>query len=170
MTGNHRHHRRSSKAGSFLSEYRVEIIAAVAVALGLFLLLERMNIRSTLFQWADIGIRSAFHVLGHVDDAVAYSIARLTLSNTLGLALILVAVLAIVLRARWRLVRTASLTTLRCPRCGGSIHRVHRLWGHRVLSWFVPVRRYRCSDRECGWCGIRVVASRRGPEPTVSTE
>jgi pimeloyl-ACP methyl ester carboxylesterase len=167
MSDDQRNHRRSSRAGSFLRAYSVETIAAVLVALGLFLLLERMNIRSTLFRWASIGTRSAFHALGHLDDAIAYSIARLTLSDALGLALVVVAVLAIVLRIRSRLVRTAAETVLRCPRCGGSIHRVHRRWGDRVVSWFVPVRRYRCSNRECRWCGIRVAASKHGVEPAA---
>jgi hypothetical protein len=163
----HSHHRRSNAVTAFLRAYSVEILATVLVALGLFLLLERMNIRSTLFYWGATGTQTASHVLGHMGDVVAHAIANLTLSNVLGLALILMALLAISLRVRWRLVRSASLTTLRCPRCGGGIHRVHRRWGDRVVSGLVPVRRYRCSNRECRWCGFRVAASEHGPEPTA---
>ena len=170
MSGHHGHHRRKSKFGSFLGAYSVEIIAAVVVGLGILLVLERMNIRLTFFAWATIGARNALHALGHVDNAVADAIARLTLSNALGFTLILGAVFAIVLRIRWRLVRTESLTTLRCPRCDGQIHRVHRRLGDRVLGWFVPVRRYSCSNRECQWCGIRVATSEHGPAPTASAQ
>jgi len=170
MSGHHGHHRRKSKFGSFLGAYSVEIIAAVVVGLGIFLIFERMNIRSTFFAWATIVAQNAFHALGHVDNAVADAIARLTLSNALGLVLILGAVFAIVLRVRWRLIRAESLTTLRCPRCGGSIHRVHRRAGDRVVGWFVPVRRYRCSNKECRWGGIRVATSEHGPEPAHSAQ
>jgi len=168
MGGSSRHHRRSSKVGAFLRANPVEIIAAVVVALGLFLLLERMNLRSTLFHWATLGAQRTLYVLGYVDNAVSDSIASISLSNALGLVLIVAAGVAIVLRIRWRLIRTASLTTLRCPRCSGSIRRVHRRWGDRVVSWFVPVRRYRCANRECHWCGIRVATSRHDPEPAAA--
>jgi hypothetical protein len=170
MSGHHSHHPRESRFGSFLSANSVEIIAAAVVGLGIFLILERMNIRLALLQAAGIGVQNALHAIGHVDDAVADLIARITLSNALGFVLVLGAGIAIVLRVRWRLVQTESLTTLRCPRCGGSIHRVHRRLGDRAISWFVLVRRYSCWNRECRWCGIRVATSKHGPDPTDSAE
>ena len=170
MSENHGHHQRKSRFGTVLRANLVEITAALVVVVGLFLLLERMSIRSTLFRWAAVGSQNALHVLGRVDDAIANSIARLTLSNAIGLVLVILAVGALILRIRWRLVRSASQTALRCPRCCGGVHRVHRRWGDRVVSLFVPVRRYRCSNRECGWCGIHVAASRNIQEPTASVE
>jgi hypothetical protein len=170
MSEHHGHHQRKSKFGPVLRANLVEITAALVAALGLFLLLERMSIRSTLFHWASTGSQNALHVLGRMGDALARSIARLTLSNAIGLVLVIMAVVALILRIRWRLVRSASQTVLRCPRCGGGVHRVHRRWGDRIVSLFVPVRRYRCSNRECRWCGVHVAASRNVPEPTVSVE
>jgi hypothetical protein len=170
MSEDHGDHRRKSTFGTVLRANLVDITAVLVVALGLFLLLERTNIRATLFHWATVGSQNALHVLGRAGDAIAHSIARLTLSNAIGLVLVVVAVIALILRIRWRLVRSASQTALRCPRCGGGVHRVHRRWGDRVVSLFVPVRRYRCSNRECRWCGIQVAASRDVLEPTVSAE
>lgn len=170
MSEHRGHHQRESKFSTVLRANLVEITAALVVALGLFLLLERMSIRSTLFHWATTGSQNLLRVLGRVGDALAFSIARLTLSNAIGLVLVIVAVMALILRFRWRLMRSASQTALCCPRCGGGVHRVHRRRGDRIVSFFVPVRRYRCSNRECRWCGIRVAASRNVPEPTVSVE
>ena len=170
MSEHHGHHRRKSTFGTVLRANLVEITVVLVVALGLFLLLERMSIRSTLFQWATLGGQNALYVLGRVGDAIAHSVARLTLSNAIGLVLVVVAVIALILRIRWRLVRSASQTALRCPRCGGGVHRVHRRRGDRIVSLFVPVRRYRCSNKECRWCGIRVAANRNIPEPAVSAE
>jgi hypothetical protein len=40
-----------------------------------------------------------------------------------------------------------------CPRCKGPVYRIRRRFADRVLSLFVPVRRYRCSSWACGWTG-----------------
>lgn len=168
MGGSHRHHRRRSKVGVFLRANLVEIIAPVAVALGLLLLLEQMNLRSTFVHWATIGVQRALYTLGYVDNAVADLIASLSLSRALGLVLMFAAVVAIGFRVRWRMVRTLSMTILRCPCYNASTRLVHRRWGERVMSWFVPVRRYRCSNRERHWGGIRVAAGRHGSEPAAS--
>jgi hypothetical protein len=166
MSEHHRHHRRRSRVSTLLREYLVEIIAAVVVVLGIFLLLEP-SIRSTLLRWAMTGMQGVLHALGRLGEAVAVPVTRLTPTGLLGVALIFLAVVAAVLRLRWRLTRSASLTAIRCPRCSGAIHRVHRRWGDRVVSWFVPVRRYRCSNSECRWCGIRVASGQHDPEPTA---
>jgi hypothetical protein len=166
MSEHHRHHRRRSRVSAFLRSYLVEIIAAIVVALGVLLLLDR-SVRTTLLQWIMRGMQSILQVLSQLGEAGANAVARLTPTGVLGVALILMAVVAAVLRVRWRLMRSEPLTALRCPRCGGAIHRVHRRWGDRVVSGLVPVRRYRCSNSECLWCGIRVAASKHGPEPTA---
>jgi hypothetical protein len=38
----------------------------------------------------------------------------------------------------------------RCPNCGGELVRIRRRVIDRLLSAFVPVRRFRCSMLECG--------------------
>jgi hypothetical protein len=134
------------------------------IALGVFLVMERMSIRSTLSRWAAIESRNALTIFGQVDAAASALVARIELSDVVGLVLILAAVIAVALRVRWRLMRMPSLTTLQCPRCEGDLYRVHRHRRDRLVSWIVPVRRYRCSHPECRWCGIRVVSSKQGRE------
>jgi predicted RNA-binding Zn-ribbon protein involved in translation (DUF1610 family) len=68
---------------------------------------------------------------------------------------------AIAYRLRWRLMHSRSLTSMTCPNCGSDIHRVHRHTADRIANWFVPVRRYRCWNKECEWSGLRVVGSAR---------
>jgi len=41
-----------------------------------------------------------------------------------------------------------------CPRCGGSLYRIHRQPRDRLASTFQELRRYRCRARECGWEGL----------------
>jgi hypothetical protein len=162
----HTHHRRRGRASAFLRSYLVEIIAAIVVALGIFLLLDR-SLRVKAMEWGMAALHGVLRLLGYLGSAASDALSGLSPSSVLGIALILVAVVATAFRVRWRLIRSASLTAIRCPRCSGPIHRVHRRWGDRVLSGFVPVRRYRCSNGKCRWCGIRVAASKHGPDPTA---
>jgi hypothetical protein len=41
-----------------------------------------------------------------------------------------------------------------CPACTGNLERIARRWPDRMLSLWVPVRRYRCTAQTCGWQGV----------------
>lgn len=43
---------------------------------------------------------------------------------------------------------------LLCPHCLGSLSRVRRDLLDRLISVFVPVRRYRCPTMRCEWEGL----------------
>lgn len=79
-----------------------------------------------------------------------------TLIELLGFALVIAGMTALLYRLRWRIMHAAALSQLACPRCGNEIHRVHRKELDRAISIAVPVRRYRCWNKECGWEGLRV--------------
>lgn len=40
-----------------------------------------------------------------------------------------------------------------CPRCQGRAYRVPRRLVDRLISIFVPIRRYSCCSPRCGWVG-----------------
>ena len=40
-----------------------------------------------------------------------------------------------------------------CPHCGGNLTRIHRRPVDRLLSVFVPARRFRCVNFRCIWEG-----------------
>lgn len=144
---------------SFWREYRFELFWLFVVLLGIFLLVERMNIRATLWAWmrAAIGMLS----IGLLEIAKRASgwIAGTTLSDFIGVMLVAIATAGIVLRLRWRILNSERLSNLICPVCGGPLHRIHRRPRDRVLSWLIPVRRYHCKNRDCGWSGLRVGTS-----------
>jgi hypothetical protein len=142
----------------FLRIYRFEIIWLVIVALGIFLIFERLNIRQSLSAWLRQFAAAAQHSVGDVGGKVADLLAQITLSDAVGFALVMAALVAIVFRVRWRILRNPAFTLMRCPRCDGNIHRVHRHAIDRLISLYVPVRRYRCANDECRWQGLRVGA------------
>jgi len=151
-----RRRRYESRLRQFLRTYKFEIVWLVIVALGVFLIVERLNIRGSLSAWFRRFVSASEHAVGHVGGTVADLLARITLSDAVGLALVVAALVAIVLRVRWRLIQNPTLTLGRCPRCDGNIHRIHRHTVDRLISLYVPVRRYRCANDECRWQGLRV--------------
>jgi hypothetical protein len=40
-----------------------------------------------------------------------------------------------------------------CPKCGSGVERISRRWIDRVMSSFLPSRRYRCRSIACKWEG-----------------
>jgi len=40
-----------------------------------------------------------------------------------------------------------------CPRCGETVHRIHRRFVDHIASLLRPVRRYRCENPACQWEG-----------------
>jgi hypothetical protein len=172
----HHRHPEESRARRFLRAYRFEIIWLAIVALGAFLVLEQMNIRGTLLGWARMAAAATLHGAGHLQKGIGAFLARTTLSDAVGFLLILSAMVAILWRIRWRLTHSPALTTLRCPKCSGGIHRVHRHRLDRLINLYVPVHRYRCTNDTCRWCGLRVtlshgtspatIANRRSPSGT----
>ena len=143
-------------------DWWVEIVIGLLVALAVFLLVERMSIRQTLRAWLValwVGLQS---FLSGVARAVAGRVQHTTLSDLLAYCLLLAAVTLILWRTRRRLMTLPRFTTIRCPRCGSDVHRVHRRWHDHLLDLYVPVRRYQCTDPNCRWRGLRFKRSRHG--------
>ena len=152
------HPRRHSEkpARRFLRTYRFELIWLAVVVLGIFLIFERLNIRSAFFAWFRQAARALLRSAGRLSQVIDVFLARTTLSDLIGVVLVLGAAVAILLRVRWRIIHNPALAILRCPQCGGGIRRVHRHKVDHLISPFVPVRRYHCTNDACRWYGLRV--------------
>jgi len=141
--------------GRFLSDWWAEVLIGLLVAFGVFLLFERMQIRQSLLRWLQTGWAALARLLGTASEGLARFIQSRTLSDLTGIAFLLLAVVVILWRLRWRLLHTPRFRDRLCPECGGSLHRVHRHGLDRLVNLLVPVRRYRCDNRECRWVGLR---------------
>ncbi len=165
-----RHERHPRRLPPFLREYWVEIAIVIGLALGIFLMFERVQIRATLLRWLSAAVRGGIATAHQTAVALYRFFTTLGLSELIAIPLLLIVFLAIVWRVRWRTQHNPALTDLHCPRCKGSLHRVHRHMTDRFISIIVPVRRYRCTNRECGWSGIRVTARAHKGHPRASSE
>jgi predicted RNA-binding Zn-ribbon protein involved in translation (DUF1610 family) len=153
--GGHRSGAHHSLARTW-SEWRVEILVASMVAVAIFLLVERIQIRQTLLGWPRQVIQLLGPTLSGLGRGLVILIRGTTLSNLTAYVLLLTALVFVLWRVRWRLMTASRFTTRACPHCGGRLQRIHRRARDRLLCRFVPVRRYRCADRDCGWSGLRV--------------
>jgi hypothetical protein len=170
----HLHRRRTKRRPSpfvqLLRTYWVEVAIGVGLLLTVFLFFERLNIRASIFAWLNRLDDALMSFVGRAIETLMRFRASLGLSETIAIPLFLVLLVAIVWRVRWRLQRTPSLVSLTCPRCGGRIHRSHRHATDRLISLFVPVRRYRCATKECRWHGLRIEGVGRQPHPLAAPE
>lgn len=169
--GRRRHERRRRNVlPPFLREYWIEILIVIGLALGIFLMFERIQIRVTLLRWLKAAIQTGMTAITRLDDAAISFFSTLGLSELISIPLLAFVFLAIVWRVRWRLQHNPALTDLHCPRCGGAIHRVHRKTLDHLASIFVPVRRYHCANRACGWSGLRVATRLHVGRPRTTPE
>jgi len=138
---------------NWIVDYAVELGIGVAILFALFLLLEPWNLRECLSS----SIKQIFEMITMpLNYLVDNYITQLTLSDALGILILLGAIFVIVLRIRWRLLNDSRYWCDHCPRCDSSgLKRVRRHWLDRLIGALgIPVRRYRCS--ECKWSGLRV--------------
>ncbi len=150
--------RRSSvtRLGRIWQDWWVEIVVGILLVLAVFLLVERMNLRETLYGW----LLAALGGLQSLGAAIGQGLVRFvrgtTLSDLVAYLLLVVVLVLVAWRTRYRMLNSPRLTEARCPRCGGDLYRIHRHWRHRLLNLVIPVRRYRCKDEACNWRGLRV--------------
>lgn len=148
------------RLASFWSEWRFELVMALVVMLGLFLILERMQIREAVAGWWAAAAESLKMAGSGFLRRVGRFLQDVTLSDLMGYALLAAALVLFYIRGRWRLMTMARFTARVCPKCGHGLHRVHRRPSDRLVNIVVPVARYRCRNPECDWRGLRVKKAR----------
>jgi hypothetical protein len=113
-----------------------------------------MQIRVTIFHTMRLVWRTVSGAVGALIHTVIYHILPITLSDLIGLVLIVLSIVIVLRRVRMRLIQ--RLTGSTCPICGGDLRRSRRNRLDRLISLLLPVRPYRCRNRECHWKGLRV--------------
>lgn len=86
----------------------------------------------------------------------------------LSTSLVLMWLAFFVWRFRTRMLAQAGESRHVCPRCKGSLRRVHRKRQDRIVGALLKLRlgRYRCSNRHCSWEGLMSRSHARHPDST----
>lgn len=147
-------HRRRHKE-SFWSEFRFEIFIAFLFLLGVFLLVEQMEIKVTLFHWITYSLRSMAKGIYGLASRIRDLMIQVETSDIVGIVLIITAVILLALRFRKKIIyRYSQLYS--CPDCKGELRRTHRTMKHKILEFilFVRIKHYHC--KQCSYSGIRI--------------
>jgi len=135
------------KNKAFHKEYSFEIKVIILFALGIFLLVEDLEIKHYIYAF----IRTIFFTIGNgiktIKDLMIFLIKQFEVSDIVGISLILYVIFLIANRWRERIIdRHTSLTS--CMKCGGDIKRVRKNWKHKAMGilYFVSVKHYQCKS------------------------
>ena len=142
---------------NFLKNYNFEIIAIILFGLGVFLLLEKMEIKAYLYKILVELLVGTLNFLNAIKRAIAIDIET---SDLVGIAFIGVAIILIIIRARQRMINRKSVLDI-CPDCGGTLHRIHRNNFHRVIAklFLVRIKNYTC--KKCSFTGMKIAYLRK---------
>ena len=132
---------------SFLKRFRFEILSLFLFGSGLFLLLEKLEIKQILY-------KQAMWLLSVFQDVATYFVGPITSikkSNIAGLVLIALAVWVMGVRIRFRMIQRHPGVNVDfpCPKCSSDLKRTHRTSIHRLLQAVFRVRITRCVCHEC---------------------
>ena len=119
---------------SFHKEYSFEIKVILLFTLGIFLLVEDLEIKQYIFE----AIRTIFFNVGlgikWFRDSILFLIKQFEVSDIVGISLILYVVYLVANRWRDRMIdRYTDLSS--CPQCGSDeIQRIKKNWKHKIMG------------------------------------
>jgi len=150
-----RKRKRSRSKPSAWWSFRIEIAALFFFALGVFLLLEEMEIKETLFKGVVNGFKAISNGFVWLLHAIQHIFERFEFSDLVGFLFIMIALVLLLIQFRRSLLTHYAVLDV-CPECGGELRHIHRLPFQRFLSWLLrlKIRRYGC--RDCTFTGVRI--------------
>ncbi len=140
---------------SLWAEFRVEIFIGFIFILGVFLLVEEMEIKQTFFYWIGWSLRVTANGVYAFSRSIRDIIMHVENSDLVGIALIVTAIILISLRFRKKVIQRYS-SIYSCPECEGELRRVHRTKFQTFLEFFMlaKIKNYQC--KQCSYTGIQI--------------
>ena len=139
----------TKKEVSFFKEYNFEITIFAMFLLGIFLLVEKMEISQTLFKIIKATIFLFADFIKAISDSIYNILSWLELSDLVGVILILFALYLIALRIRFRLLMLYP-KVYECQNCDkkNKLKRIPKRLKHRIIHFVLRLRiyYYQCND------------------------
>ena len=139
----------STKGNTFFKEFNFEITVFAMFLLGIFLLVEKMEISQTLFKIIKATIFLFADIVKAIRNSIYNTLNWLELSDLVGLILILFALYLIALRIRFRLL-TLYPKVYECQNCDNQnkLKRIPKRLKHRIIHFALRLRvyYYQCDD------------------------
>jgi len=140
----------------FYQEYNFEITVVFLIALGIFLLIEELEIKHYLYEFIKIIFFSIGNFIKLLRDGSIFIFDKFEISDLVGISLILLALFLIANRWRERMIERHSVLR-NCPDCNGDLQRIKRDFNQKMTGfiYFVTVKNYRC--KVCNFKGFKLV-------------
>ena len=140
----------------FYQEYNFEITVVLLIALGVFLLVEELEIKHYLYEFIKVIFFTIGNFIKFLRDTSIYIIDKFEISDLVGISLILLAIFLIANRWRERMIERYSVLK-NCPDCNGDLQRIKRDFNQKMTGYiyFLTVKNYRC--KSCNYNGFKLV-------------
>ena len=147
--------RTKAQKRSFLKEYNFEINVILLFGLGVFLLIEDLEIKEYIALALRIIILGIGNFIITLRDFTISIIKLFEISDLVGITFIFFAIYLVINRWKERMIFRSQLL-IDCPDCGGKISRVHKKSLHRILGiiFFLNIKNYKCN--KCSYKGIKL--------------
>jgi len=138
------------KRKSFFKEYNFEITVLSMIILGVFLLVEQMEISQTIFNFVKKIIFLFADMIKAIRDKFYEIFNWIEVSDLVGLVLIGFAGFLITIRTRIRLL-TKYQKIRECPECkpGYKLKRIQKKLKHRIINLILRLRVYNYQCQNC---------------------
>lgn len=150
------------KMSKLIRKYRIEFALAVLAIFAILLLIgeNRLGVVSGSVNQVFQGGRQWVAL---TLDTIRRDFASRSFLNLTALGLLVLVLLLIPWRIRVWIENAPRFNTHECPKCGRKVHRARRNISDRALGaiLFLPLRRYKCVDRNCSWNGLVTAKSRQ---------
>ena len=138
-----------------MREYNYEITVLLLFLSGLFLLLEKMNIKKELFNILKKVILFIKDIIIYILSIVVKIIRSIEISDLIGMILIAMAFIMVIKRIRSRFIQKFSQLS-ECPKCGEDLNRAHRTTKQKLLGWLLYVKAMHFSCKKCDYHGLQI--------------
>ena len=139
----------------FLTEYNFEIKVVILFALGIFLIIEDLDIKHFIYTFIRFIMFSIGDAIMWLRNNSLFIINQFEVSDLVGISLIIYVLYLIADRWRERMIeRFSNLTT--CPQCGSELSRIRKKLKHIMMSYiyFLNIKYYHCTA--CSYKGIEL--------------
>ena len=143
------------RTNSFVQEYNFEITVILLISLGIFLLVEDLEIKHYIATFVRNILFGIISVIEFIRDKIIFIVKKIELSDIVGISFILLAFYLVTNRWRERMIVRYS-SSLHCLQCEEKLHRIHKTFYHKLLSFlfFLKVKNYKCN--KCSYTAIKL--------------
>ena len=140
----------------FYQEYNFEITVVVLIGLGVFLLVEDLEIKHYLYEFIKVIFFTIGNFIKLLRDGSIFIFDKFEISDLVGISLIFLALFLIANRWRERMIERHSVLR-NCPDCNGDLQRIKRDFNQKMTGYvyFLTVKNYRC--KSCNFKGFKLV-------------